>query len=496
MKKILLSGFLALSLIAFPLLIREAKATVTSATNKVSYVGDNVTTTFPFSYNIYLTSDLAVTVTNTTTNNTSSLALSNDYSVSLNHVAPSPGHITLQPGGTFPAIPYNSTLTIKRNIPLTQLLSFSDNSPTPAATYEQGYDRAIMAAQQAYDYVTQTAGPAGPVGPQGATGTQGPAGPTGSQGPAGPAGNGTGNVIGPATNHDLYVPQWNGTNSKVLLDGIEVGTTASCLVQLDASARLPAVSGANLTSLPTPSSVANVTVGVLGTANGGTNSSAAANAANGVVILNSNVALPAVNGSLLTQVNATKLSGYPPGTGGNNIVQLDQYAKLPAVDGSQLTNINAGGGLKIGSDAYGTTQNVAATEHYNLGKFICPVSCTITAIKLPLSNSGAGVHLQLVIYADSAGSPGARLAYSSPITLTGGSLGDLGVYGTLNTPVSLTAGTFYWLGFTCDGTVTSYSDGVTSDAYKSSGFSYVVPPADPCPAPDATNAKRPSATGW
>jgi hypothetical protein len=36
---------------------------------------------------------------------------------------------------------------------------------------------------------------------------------------------GTGDVIGPATNTDNYIPQWNGANSKTLKDGLSITTT-------------------------------------------------------------------------------------------------------------------------------------------------------------------------------------------------------------------------------------------------------------------------------
>lgn len=58
-----------------------------------------------------------------------------------------------------------------------------------------------------------------------------------------------GDVIGPATNTDTYVPRWNGTDSKTLSDGLAVGTAANNLVQLDSSAALPAVDGSNLTGI-------------------------------------------------------------------------------------------------------------------------------------------------------------------------------------------------------------------------------------------------------
>lgn len=59
----------------------------------------------------------------------------------------------------------------------------------------------------------------------------------------------TGDVFGPATNTDLNVPQWDGTDSKTLKDGLAVGTSANNLVQLDSNAKLPAVDGSQLTGV-------------------------------------------------------------------------------------------------------------------------------------------------------------------------------------------------------------------------------------------------------
>lgn len=44
----------------------------------------------------------------------------------------------------------------------------------------------------------------------------------GIQGEQGPVGTGSGNVIGPATNTDGYIPQWNGASSKTLKNGLAV----------------------------------------------------------------------------------------------------------------------------------------------------------------------------------------------------------------------------------------------------------------------------------
>ena len=57
-------------------------------------------------------------------------------------------------------------------------------------------------------------------------------------------------TIAPSTTTSGKVPYWSST-ANTLLDGYTVGTSASNLVQLDGSARLPAVSGYNLTNTAT-----------------------------------------------------------------------------------------------------------------------------------------------------------------------------------------------------------------------------------------------------
>ena len=108
---------------------------------------------------------------------------------------------------------------------------------------------------------------------------------------------------------------------------LDVGTTALKVVQLDASAKLPAVDGSQLTNLPSApvTSVAGRT---------------------GAITLSasdiSGLATVATSGAY------SDLSGLPTlgtaaaldvGTTALKVVQLDASAKLPAVDGSQLTNI-------------------------------------------------------------------------------------------------------------------------------------------------------------
>jgi len=58
----------------------------------------------------------------------------------------------------------------------------------------------------------------------------------------------TGNVFGPTITTENRVPQWDST-TKTLKDGLDVGTAANNLVQLDTLGKLPAVDGSNLTGI-------------------------------------------------------------------------------------------------------------------------------------------------------------------------------------------------------------------------------------------------------
>ena len=132
-------------------------------------------------------------------------------------------------------------------------------------------------------------------------------------------------VTGPATTTSGKVPVWDG-GTNILLDGLTVGTTSSCLVQLNASAQLPAVSGALLTSIP---------------------------AAAGAVTAISSTPLNMVP---TWGVGTNTLNpGLSVGTAALNLLQLNASAQIPAVDGSLLTgftdqrviDIDGGGGVLI-----------------------------------------------------------------------------------------------------------------------------------------------------
>ena len=131
----------------------------------------------------------------------------------------------------------------------------------------------------------------------------------------------------------------------------DVGTSAGNVVQLDGSARLPAVDGSQLTNLPASSLALDDLTDVTITA-----------AATGEVLrydgaewVDAQLAYSDLSGTPTLATVATTgaysdLSGTPTlgtaaaldvGTSANNVVQLDGTGKLPAVDGSQLTNLPA-----------------------------------------------------------------------------------------------------------------------------------------------------------
>lgn len=131
----------------------------------------------------------------------------------------------------------------------------------------------------------------------------------------------------------------------------DVGTAAGNVVQLDGSARLPAVDGSQLTNLPSGATTlgALTDVDVTGVAN--TNvikyNSTSGNWEDGAVAYSEVTGTPTL-ATVATTGAYSDLTGTPTlgtaaaldvGTSASNVVQLDGSARLPAVDGSQLTNL-------------------------------------------------------------------------------------------------------------------------------------------------------------
>ena len=116
---------------------------------------------------------------------------------------------------------------------------------------------------------------------------------------------------------------------------LDVGTSATNVVQLDGSARLPAVDGSQLTNLPSGASTLGALTDVTITS-----------VANTQVIKYNSTSGDWENGAVAyADVSGTPTLGTAAaldvGTSANNVVQLNGSAQLPAVDGSQLTGISA-----------------------------------------------------------------------------------------------------------------------------------------------------------
>ncbi len=110
--------------------------TVQATTTKEQFSGDGSTKAFSASFLIFEDSDIEVFVDAT------KQTLGTDYTVS---GAGAPPGFTV----TFTTAPASgTTVTIKRALPLTQLVDYLANDPFPAETHEQALDRLTMIAQQ------------------------------------------------------------------------------------------------------------------------------------------------------------------------------------------------------------------------------------------------------------------------------------------------------------------------------------------------------------
>ena len=116
---------------------------ITSTTNKVTYTGNATASVFPYAFKIFANTELEVDQILISTEAVTRLALTTDYTVS--GVGESTGgNVTLVAG----ALSALYKLTIRRVLPLTQLVDFIENDSAPAETFEESYDRDTMIAQQ------------------------------------------------------------------------------------------------------------------------------------------------------------------------------------------------------------------------------------------------------------------------------------------------------------------------------------------------------------
>ena len=198
----------------------------------------------------------------------------------------------------------------------------------------------------------------------------------------------------------------------------DVGTTANDVVQLDGSARLPAVDGSQLTNLPAPagtllaannlSDVANAATARsnLGVAIGsdvqaydaGLADIASIPTTDGVFIVGNGTNFVAEIGSTArTSLGLGTAATQDVGTTANDVVQLDGSARLPAVDGSQLTNLPAGTGVRASVDEITSTPYTIPTPAASAVELVYYTDSTSAySVTLPsASSSGEGVKVNV-----------------------------------------------------------------------------------------------------
>lgn len=126
--------------------------TVPSTATEAIYTENGSTLIYPFTtFSIFAATDLLVTSINTVTGVQTTLILGTDYTVTIN----TPGYSSTGSITKTLALSSSYNLVIQRVLPITQQIVFTDNVGTDAYTYEEGYDRLTMIAQQLQAQINQ-----------------------------------------------------------------------------------------------------------------------------------------------------------------------------------------------------------------------------------------------------------------------------------------------------------------------------------------------------
>lgn len=128
--------------------------TVSSSVNKVSHIGDGISTVFPFNIQFFDTSDLVVIWTDALGVETVKVegAQYNVVGAESGGRFPSGANVVFTTGN-IPGV--GVKVTILRELPITQEADYVENDPFPAETHEAVADRAIMIMQQFEEDLTR-----------------------------------------------------------------------------------------------------------------------------------------------------------------------------------------------------------------------------------------------------------------------------------------------------------------------------------------------------
>jgi len=122
--------------------------TVNTDLARVQYNGNDVTTAFPFASRILDASHIRVVTRIVATGVETTLVLNTDYTVS------GVGGSSCTVNTTDP-VATGTTITLIRNVPLTQTADYVENDPFPAETHENALDKLTMIEQQQQDQISR-----------------------------------------------------------------------------------------------------------------------------------------------------------------------------------------------------------------------------------------------------------------------------------------------------------------------------------------------------
>ncbi len=145
-----LSIFLS-CILALLLTVSVAFGTVSSSTSRIAYDCNGSTVNFAFTFGVSATSEIQVILTSAAGSETV-LTETTNYSVSCtNDDCESGGTVT-----TVSTYASGNTITILRNVPLTQESDFTEGMPTLYETFEDGLDKNIRISQQQQEEINRT----------------------------------------------------------------------------------------------------------------------------------------------------------------------------------------------------------------------------------------------------------------------------------------------------------------------------------------------------
>tara|TARA_Y100000114_G_scaffold13673_1_gene11066 strand:- start:4670 stop:6574 length:1905 start_codon:yes stop_codon:yes gene_type:complete len=193
------------------------------------------------------------------------------------------------------------------------------------------------------------------------------------------------------------------------LIGLPVGTSAGDVVALDSSGRLPAVSGALLTSLPPDHTARGMAI---------------------VGIINDDLG-EGIYGDVVSYSFAT-----------DSLAVSDGAAYDPVTDSYSPASEDVVGTFGVSQT---TTENITATFPYFGVKFTATSNGTVDSVKVQVTGVSSGDTVNFRLYSDDAGSPGTQIGSDSDDLVIGSTGEKTATFSSGDADIS--SGTDYWVVF-------------------------------------------------